>query len=66
MGARRRAGLRSVKRLLLAVFALAAAGAGWVVWRLNDHPSMAPYSAYRLPAGEPPPAPTADDRVSGP
>ncbi len=48
-----------MKRALLAILLLLAAGTGWLVYRLNDRPSLAPYAGYRLPAGELPPSPGA-------
>ncbi len=40
-------------RLLVAVLLLAMAAAGWIVFRLHDHPSLVPYARYLLPPGEP-------------
>ncbi len=48
-----------MKRVLLVVLLLLAVATGCVVYRLNDHPSLAPYAGYRLPPGELPPAPGA-------
>ncbi len=42
-----------MKRLLLVILLAIAAGVGWVVFRLGDHPSMAPYARYQLAPGEP-------------
>ncbi len=42
-----------MRRLLLAVLALLLLGAGWVAWRLADHPSLEPYAGLWLEsAGE--------------
>ncbi len=44
---------RIALRLLLAALLLLAAGVGWIVYRLNDHPSLEPYASYLLKASEP-------------
>ena len=44
-----------MKRALLFVLLLVAATTGWIVFRLNDRPSLAPYTRYVLPAREPMP-----------
>ncbi len=41
-----------MKRLLVAILLLLASGAGWVAYRLKDHPSLEPFVDYVLAAGE--------------
>ncbi len=43
-----------LKRLLIAILLAVTAGAGWVAFRLSDHPSLARYERYLLDAGAPP------------
>ena len=45
---------RIALRLILAALLLVAAGIGWIVYRLNDYPSLEPYASYLLEASEPP------------
>lgn len=47
-----------MRRLLLAVLALLLLGAGWLAWRLNDHPSLEPYANLWLAS--------ADEKAAGP
>ena len=43
-----------VKRVAITILAVLLAGAGWIVYRINDHPSVEPYrSLFLAPAGEP-------------
>jgi L-ascorbate metabolism protein UlaG (beta-lactamase superfamily) len=47
-----------MRRLLLAVLALLVLGAGWLLYRLNDHPSLDPYENLWLES--------ADEAAPGP
>ena len=53
-----------MKRLLFAILLLVVAGTGWIFYRLNDHPSLAPYARYLLPAADAPPAPGTGVRIT--